>query len=754
MGMVTAPFAAARRQEVRGTMLQYEPVTAGRIAFRFIVGDTLHAKVEGHAWKRAAAEASLATDRKALMREVARYGDVAILDALDGGGIEVACSCIEKMNAWMRYALKTWPSALYIGKTEDDTYVQLAVLEAELRALVDRRNLMLGYMTLAVLPTRPTRFPEQRPGKACVTLIQGCQKDARNRRAPYTEGCFLGDLESKLEVPAKLRFDAGNGIAYTPSLGDAPGASPLVGWWKGAVRECGMGGSPEAHAIAQRTQRALLHARNCSSRSECTPSAESLAAADEASRIVVDSHMNTMAPFPTGPLAVFGRDLAQSLFVDCAYLREYERDARMWGRKTLCKGPNAHLSFASTLCDTVLSHWVAKCAVDVTVAHTTRTKSHHYMWRGAGLGWMAPSNISLAIHYLKAKPHLGSGPNLTVGGEWSHTHASVRGTTRAAFPNLLYKMRSGYSLNVSTSRRLLRSLNPDVFHWYSPPSPPPRAHPTPPPRAHTPSFIGAAPNAPLNALPPPPHMLPLPSSPSPTVKPSSHLAAILVTRGRYSAECSFEHSDLRRAGVTRANHATGRVRGPRPKLIADAKWLGGHPPGWPFSGCNPSRFRPYPAWPPSPEVLQAIQASNEHYPGSERFVYFGHGPTAAELAPRLAAVSTQLAELGGAEKVSAWRFSQMLNTALAPKFRIGNTGPIAYALRKAEEKRRATGANLANNAVPSRKHLPVAQRRLLLEYVQARLSVDAYVHSLERAGTSDLTGEYAQRDKTWYWKWS
>ena len=118
-----------------------------------------------------------------------------------------------------------------------------------------------------------------------------------------------------------------------------------------------------------------------------------------------DSQMSTMAPFPTGPLAVFGRDLAAALFEDCTYLKQYESSARHWGRRTLCKAthPQWHLSFASTLCDTVLAHWVAKCGVDVTIAHTTRTKSHHYMWRGAGLGWMPPSNISLAVHGLKAK---------------------------------------------------------------------------------------------------------------------------------------------------------------------------------------------------------------------------------------------------------------------------------------------------------------------------------------------------------------
>ena len=34
------------------------------------------------------------------------------------------------------------------------------------------------------------------------------------------------------------------------------------------------------------------------------------------------------------------------------------------------------------------------CARNATIAHMTRTKSHHYNHRAAGLGWMPPSNLS------------------------------------------------------------------------------------------------------------------------------------------------------------------------------------------------------------------------------------------------------------------------------------------------------------------------------------------------------------------------
>ena len=268
-----------------------------------------------------------------------------------------------------------------------------------------------------------------------------------------------------------------------------------------------------------------------------------------------------------------------------------------------------------------------------------------------------------------------------------HVHSTVAATTRRAFPNLLYTMRRGYSLNVSASRALLTSSNPDVFHWYA-------------------------------------------------------------------SECSFEHADLRRASLIRANRVTAAVRKePRPPKMSDAKWLGGHPPGWPYSGCNPSRFRPYPLWPPSPEVHAAIMQATEHYPGSERFVYFGHGPTARELEPALAIISAKIAAAGGADRVSARSFHQLLTEALgqlSPARSIGVTGQMAYQLRRAEAQRKMR-ANGAASAVSAQ--IPDAQQQLLRELLQARLSVEAFAQSVSSMAGTGLRGEYASRDRTYYFKW-
>ena len=661
MGMVTAPFAFDRREQARNTMLRYEPVLSGRVVFRFVVGDAIHTKPQ-----RILSADSADGMRRALRRELQTHHDILALDALDGNAVEVACSCVEKTTSWVRYALKAWPTARFIGKTEDDTYVNLAVLDAELRALRGAGNLLYGYMTLAVLPSRPTRHPERFPKYACVTAIQHCRKEARNRRPKYSEGCFLGDLESKLDVPGKL-----TGIGEPLERWRKTKAqleredrdkSPLLQWWRGAAEACGMQGSAAADGRGG---------------GGSGGGGGGSGGGGGAKAVADEQHSppeSTMAPFPTGPLAVFGRDLAHTLFEGCAYLREYEQRARYWGRRTLCQGAQAHLSFASTLCDTVLSHWLARCVgSNVTVAHTTRTKSHHYMWRGAGLGWMAPSNLSLAVHYLKAKPHDRSGPNLTVGGEWNHTHAilSAADASRAAFPPLLYAMGPNYSLAVSHRRKLLVSLNPDVFHWYG-------------------------------------------------------------------QECAFEQDALRKAAATRANVATRTVRGDRPASMSDARYLGGHPPGWPFSGCNPSRFRPYPVWPPPPDVHAAIRAAEEHRPASSSFIYFGHGPSLGELRPRLARLAAALARAGGASAVKPTQFGDMLRLHLRPRTLGSGARQIWQTLRQAEQAGSSAGV----------------REKLLHEMVQARTSLEAFASSVATGGAAGLRAEASTRDQTYSWQWA
>lgn len=52
-----------------------------------------------------------------------------------------------------------------------------------------------------------------------------------------------------------------------------------------------------------------------------------------------------------------------------------------------------------------------------------------------------------------------------------------------------------------------------------------------------------------------------------------------------------------------------------------------------------------------------------------------------------------------------------------------------------------------------RKHLPAAQRKLILEHLQARLSIEAFAREVV-SNVSGMTGELAQRDNAYYWRWS
>ena len=108
LGMVIAPSNEAKRALVRRTMLQARCVLDGSVVFRFLVG--------------CAAGGGCRRESRPL-RE-----DTLALPSLDGP--EVAshgphCACTEKTFDWMQHALRTWPTAAFFGKTEDDTYVHL-----------------------------------------------------------------------------------------------------------------------------------------------------------------------------------------------------------------------------------------------------------------------------------------------------------------------------------------------------------------------------------------------------------------------------------------------------------------------------------------------------------------------------------------------------------------------------------------------------------------------------------------------------
>ena len=102
VGMITSGAKLPWRRRVRETI----GVPQG-VALRFVIGSV-----------PPGAAAS------ALEREAARHADLVRLDTPDAAGA-LECSCAEKLVLWFRFALRAFPRVLFIGKTEDDTYVQV-----------------------------------------------------------------------------------------------------------------------------------------------------------------------------------------------------------------------------------------------------------------------------------------------------------------------------------------------------------------------------------------------------------------------------------------------------------------------------------------------------------------------------------------------------------------------------------------------------------------------------------------------------
>ena len=118
----------------------------------------------------------------------------------------------------------------------------------------------------------------------------------------------------------------------------------------------------------------------------------------------------------------------------------------------------------------ILHHPTRRCTDSATIAHQTRTKSHHYLHRAGGLGWLPPSNLSVAIHGLKSYGQAASGPNRTRGGEWHHVHGAVAAAAAPAFPSLLWRYANSAAytpaLDAPASAPLLTPLNPYVMEWH------------------------------------------------------------------------------------------------------------------------------------------------------------------------------------------------------------------------------------------------------------------------------------------------
>jgi len=80
---------------------------------------------------------------------VPEYPDeLAVPNASDGRHNYMPCTCFRKLQWWISYASTKWPEALYIGKTEDDTYVHFEKLVYDLLRpeMLKQEYLMYGLI--------------------------------------------------------------------------------------------------------------------------------------------------------------------------------------------------------------------------------------------------------------------------------------------------------------------------------------------------------------------------------------------------------------------------------------------------------------------------------------------------------------------------------------------------------------------------------------------------------------------------------
>ena len=384
LGMNTAPFNLPKRQQVRQTMLMHDAVIRHRIVFRFVIGNLLVQRKSPRSTSRAAAaEQQWKAQQSALTNELASTNDILQLDAIDGPGVAMECPAAEKTIQWMKYAYRTWPTAMFYGKTEDDTYLALGALEQELVRLsaLQLPNLIYGLFGVCSMPGA-----------------------ARAERSPMGyQACFLGAVE-------RLGWVTG-------------GYRTIIDWRRGGGRSSG-------------------------ATSKCAPGS------------------TEPAPFPTGPLLIASASLTGATFTSCTYLERFFARGRATNRRTLCRGREKQQSWASLVGDCAVGHWLSRCArgLNVTVAHMTYTKAHHYSTNAGGQGWVAPSNASIAVHWLKR--HTGpSGPTKVEGGEWMHAHEATVNATGPGFPPLLWRYEPH---NVLRHERLFEhAINEAEHEWYS-----------------------------------------------------------------------------------------------------------------------------------------------------------------------------------------------------------------------------------------------------------------------------------------------
>ena len=128
-GRSVASKSRLRREAIRNATGTSPNLRAGSVIMRFILSSRY-----ATTGNPAAAERDLAAAR----HEAAVHGDIHWLDMAESFHL-----CAWKKILWYRAAQVAWPTAQYFGIADDDAFVQLAHLEADLRGVVSASGYVL-----------------------------------------------------------------------------------------------------------------------------------------------------------------------------------------------------------------------------------------------------------------------------------------------------------------------------------------------------------------------------------------------------------------------------------------------------------------------------------------------------------------------------------------------------------------------------------------------------------------------------------
>jgi len=231
-----------RRARLRAAAQTFSGWSAGRVVMRFVIAGS----VQRRPYMRQVDPADMVSTQ----RESATHGDILFLDAG-----EDTFRCGIKYLLWYRHAAATWPSARFFASGDDDIYVQLDHLEAELRlvhalAAADER-VYWGLMLWKPYYNNATLEPSTWFGgwSAADTRalrmrlrVQACAVAASPKDSPECKLLRSGELEDARSSPSVVDpmppFPMANGplFAVSRELGLELGAEGSYPWqWLAAL---------------------------------------------------------------------------------------------------------------------------------------------------------------------------------------------------------------------------------------------------------------------------------------------------------------------------------------------------------------------------------------------------------------------------------------------------------------------------------------------------------------------------------------